>query len=98
MDWQKREVKQGQKLVLELPAAHVVAPAEINRHKWVHLHRKVHLKGIRAHNHVIRLQKTQQRLNIAREALKMAKIKLEEEMELARQTQSRVAPTLPPPN
>ena len=96
MDWQKREVKQGQKLVLELPAARVIAPVELKRHKWVHLHRKVHLKGIRAHNHLIRLQKTQQRLNIAREALRTAKIKLEEEMELARQTQARVVPPSPP--
>ena len=96
MDWQKREVKVGQKLVLELPAATVVAPAEVKRHKWVHLHRRVHLRGIRAHNHLIRLQKTQERLNLAREALKIAKIKLEEEMELARQTQARVVPPSPP--
>ena len=98
MDWQKREVKPGQKLVLEFPAANVDAPVEINRHQWVHLHRKVHLKGIRAHNHMIRLQKTQQRLNVAREALRIAKIQLEEEMELARQTQARVIPPTPPAN
>ena len=101
MDWQKREVKQGQKLVLEVPAARVVAPAEMDRHKWIQLHRKVVLKGIRAHNHMIRLHKTQQQLNVAREALRIAKMKLEEEMELARQTQARqtqarVVPPLPP--
>ena len=101
MDWQKREVKQGQKLVLEVPAARVVAPAEMDRHKWIHQHRKVILKGIRAHNHMIRMHKTQQQLNVAREALRIAKMKLEEEMELARQTQARqtqarVVPPLPP--